>query len=191
MPPLRSGCLQMTTCLLYRPIHNASDQLAPQRDLDSLVMWSNKWGMKFNAKKCESIRNVRNGIHSRECTPSVARSCRRFQCSVLRPVRTSKTNLTGPNMLLPPPKILSNSTLAFLRRNLKTCPKKIKENAYTSLVRPVLKYGAALWDTYLGKDISSIELVQRRAARFVTNDYAYTSSVSDMIAERISVVTSD
>ena len=26
-------------------------------------------------------------------------------------------------------------------------------------------------------------MVQRRAARFVTNDYAYTSSVSDMIAE--------
>ena len=46
-------------CLLYRPIHNASDQLALQRDLDSLVEWSNKWGMKFNAKKCESIRMCR------------------------------------------------------------------------------------------------------------------------------------
>ena len=64
----------------------------------------------------------------------------------------------------------SNGTLAFLRRNLKTCPKKIKENAYTSLVRPVLEYGAAIWDPHLGKDISSIEMVQRRAARFVTND---------------------
>ena len=49
------------------------------------------------------------------------------------------------------------------------CPKKIKENAYTSLVRPVLEYGAAIWDPSLGKDISSIEMVQRRAARFVTN----------------------
>ena len=29
-------------CLLYRPIHNASDQLALQRDLDSLVECSNK-----------------------------------------------------------------------------------------------------------------------------------------------------
>ena len=46
-------------CLLYRPINNASDQLALQRDLDSLVEWSNKWGMKFNAKKCESIRMYR------------------------------------------------------------------------------------------------------------------------------------
>ena len=68
----------------------------------------------------------------------------------------------------------ANGTLAFLRRNLKTCPKKIKENA---LVRHVLEYGAAIWDQYLGKDISSIEMVQRRAARFVTDDYAYTSSV--------------
>ena len=76
-----------------------------------------------------------------------------------------------------------NGTLAFVRRNLKTCPKKIKENAYTTLVRPVLEYGAAKWDPYLGKDISSIEMVQRRAARFITNDYAHTSSVSDVIEE--------
>ena len=65
----------------------------------------------------------------------------------------------------------SNGTLAFLRRNFKTCPKKIKKNAYTSLVRIVLEYGAPIWDPYLGKDISSIEMVQGRAARFVTNDY--------------------
>ena len=45
--------------LLYRPIHNASDQLALHRDLDSLVEWSSKWGMKFSAKKCESIRMCR------------------------------------------------------------------------------------------------------------------------------------
>ena len=57
------------------------------------------------------------------------------------------------------------------------------ENVYTTLVRPVLEYGAAIWDPYLGKDISSIVMVQRRAARFVTNDYAYTSSVSDMMTE--------
>ena len=75
----------------------------------------------------------------------------------------------------------ANGTLAFLHRNLETCPKKIKENAFTTLVRPVLEYGAAIWDPYLGKDISSIEIVQRCAARFVTNDYAYTSSVSDII----------
>ena len=47
----------------------------------------------------------------------------------------------------------------------------------------MLENGAAICEPYLGKDISTIEMVQRRAARFVTNDYAYASSVSDIIAE--------
>ena len=43
-------------CLLYRPIHNANDQLALQRDLDPLVEWSDKWGLEFSTKKCGFIR---------------------------------------------------------------------------------------------------------------------------------------
>ena len=140
--------------------------------------------MKFNAKKCESIKmcQKRNPL-TRMYTISG---------QILQEVSSAwysdlwehqKQTWLVQTCCSYHQKILSNSTLAFLRRNLKTCPKKIKENAYTSLVRPVLEYGAAIWDTFLGKDISSIEMVQRRAARFVTNDYAYTSSVSDMIAE--------
>ena len=41
-----------------------------------------------------------------------------------------------------------------------------------------VKYGAETWNPYLGKDISSTEMVQHLAARLVTNDNAY-----DMIAE--------
>ena len=51
------------------------------------------------------------------------------------------------------------------------------------MVRSVLEYGATIWDPYLKKDISSIEKIQRRAARFVKSDYRYTSSVSRMISE--------
>ena len=168
-------------CLLYRPIHNASDQLEMQRDLDSLVEWSNKWGMKFNAKKCESIRMCRK---RNPLTRMYTISGQILQeVSSARYLGVNITNKLDWSKHVASTTKKSNGTLAFLRRNLKTCPKKIKENAYTSLVRPVLEYGAAIWDPYLGKDISSIEMVQRRAARFVTNDYAYTSSVSDMIAE--------
>ena len=53
MSPLRSGCLQMTVSCT-----DLSTKL--MINLPCSVIWtplsSNKWGMKFNAKKCESIR---------------------------------------------------------------------------------------------------------------------------------------
>jgi len=43
-------------CLLYRPIYETSDQHALQKDLDSLAVWCDRWGMSFNAAKCEVMR---------------------------------------------------------------------------------------------------------------------------------------
>ncbi|XP_071177850.1 uncharacterized protein [Mytilus edulis] len=75
----------------------------------------------------------------------------------------------------------ANSTLGFLRRNLNISSTSIKEQAYKSLVRPSLEYACSVWDPYLQQDIDSIEKVQRRAARFVTNKYRNTSSVGNML----------
>ena len=65
----------------------------------------------------------------------------------------------------------ANSTIGFLRRNLKHCPLKCKRTAYLSLVRSVLEYGCTVWDPYLQKDIDELERVQRRAIRFITGEY--------------------
>ena len=42
----------------------------------------------------------------------------------------------------------ANSTLGFLRRNLKYCPKDCKKTACISLVRSTMEYGAIVWDPY-------------------------------------------
>ena len=76
----------------------------------------------------------------------------------------------------------ANSTLGFLRRNLKASPEKLKELAYFSLVRSVLEYGCVVWDPHLVKDISEVEMVQRRGARFVKGKYRWDDgSVTEMI----------
>ena len=63
----------------------------------------------------------------------------------------------------------ANNTLGFLRSNLKIGNKKTKETAYKALVRPGLEYAATVWDPYTENEISSIEKVKRRAARWVSN----------------------
>ena len=50
-----------------------------------------------------------------------------------------------------------NSTIGFLERNLQHCPKKCRKNAYISLVRSVLEYGATIWDPCQKNDTEKFE----------------------------------
>jgi hypothetical protein len=43
----------------------------------------------------------------------------------------------------------ANSTLGFLRRNLRICPKECKKTAYISLVRSPMEYVYILWLLFL------------------------------------------
>ena len=75
----------------------------------------------------------------------------------------------------------ANNTTAFLRRNLSSCPADVKSTCYKTLVRPQLEYAATVWYPWTQSNISKIESVQRRAARFTLGDYRRTSSVSSML----------
>ena len=65
----------------------------------------------------------------------------------------------------------ANSTLGFVKRNLRHCPQKVKDQDYKSLVRPRLENGCIFWDPYRAYQKSWLEQVQRGAARFVTRTY--------------------
>ena len=69
----------------------------------------------------------------------------------------------------------------FLRRNICDCPTRVKEQCYKTLVRPVMDYASCIWDPNTKANIEKIEMVQRRAARFVKGDYDRTSSVTAML----------
>ena len=76
----------------------------------------------------------------------------------------------------------ANNSLAFLRRNLYSCPIYTKVQSYQTLGRPILEYASSAWDPYTHQNIDKLETVKRHAARFVTGDYRTPSSVSDMIS---------
>ena len=68
-----------------------------------------------------------------------------------------------------------------LNRNLKGCPKKLRDTAYISLIRPALEYSCSVWHPHKKSNKDKIEKVQRRAARFVSNNFRLNASVSELL----------
>ena len=75
----------------------------------------------------------------------------------------------------------ANRTLGFLRRNLNIGSVSIKQQPYFTLVRPLVEYACTVWDLHTQRNIQKLEMVQRQAARYVTNRHRNRSSVSDML----------
>jgi len=61
--------------------------------------------------------------------------------------------------------------------------KQLKEAAYRTYVCPQVEYCSTIWHPWQKHLTHRIEMVQRSAARYVKNDYQYTSSVTNMLRE--------
>jgi len=77
----------------------------------------------------------------------------------------------------------ANQSLGFLARNLSAASSCVKEQAYLTYVHPKLEFASTVWNPYHQKDIHMIELVQRRAARFVTKMYDHYSNVTTILSQ--------
>ncbi len=152
-------------CLLYREINSAEDQRILQKDLDSMIKWSNTWQMSFNPKKCfvvnvtnkKSIREANYSINSAALANVKHHPYLGVELDQQLSWRDHISSVTAK----------ANKTLGFLRRNLSKCAEKVKERAYLTLVRPQLEYASACWDPAKKTQVAELEMVQRRAVRFV------------------------
>ena len=165
-------------CLLYRQINDISDQIKLQKDLKSLENWAEDWGMSFNAKKCY-IMSIKNKApyfyklkdHILETVTSIPY------------LGVTISDDLKWNQHVGSISKKASSTLGFMRRNLRSCPKECRKAAYFSLVRSKLEYAATVWDPYYQQDIDRLENIQRRAARFISNDYRsrHEGAVTEML----------
>ena len=122
--------------------------------------------MRFNAKKCYILSIRRKSSHFYQLDGEILQQVDSnpylgLTISEDLQWKTHITNITKK----------ANSSLGFLRRNLKYCSEDCKRLAYIALVRSILEYGAVVWDPYQSRDILAVEKVQRQAARFIKNDY--------------------
>ena len=138
-----------------------------------------KWKICFHPDKCNIIHLTR-----RQQTNTYAY---KLHDHILEEVKQARyLGVTISNDLKWGPHInqiatKANKALGFLRRNLKINNKGLKQAAFKAFVRPVLEYSSSVWDPHTEEDSHTLEKVQRRAARWVTNRCRQTSSVGEML----------
>ena len=167
-------------CIIYRPVKTLKDAEALQKDLKILEKWVADWLMELNPTKCKTMSVTRSP------TPIV------HPYTLLgHTLETEKTDYLGVsiskdlrwNKHIDTIIAKATSTLGVLKRNLKTSRTLIKERAYNTLVRPKVEYCSTVWDPHTQENKKKLEMVQRRAARYVCNRYNNTSSVGSMLAD--------
>ena len=75
----------------------------------------------------------------------------------------------------------AHSVRGFLQRNLRQCSSSVKAKAYFAFVRPTVEYASVIWFPHTTCDITTLEALQRKAARFAYNDFLSYSSVTAMM----------
>jgi len=165
--------------ILYRNINSEEDILILQRDLSTIACWAQEWLMLLNISKCEHLTITTKG--------NPTKSTYKLNDQTLRQVNSAKyLGVTITQTLSWHDHIINicnkaNSARAFLQRNLRNCSPSVKSLAYNTYVKPIVEYASVVWSPYTKADITRIEMVQRRAARFVYNDFSSYSSVTSML----------
>ena len=171
-------------CLVYREVHSQEDRVKLQADLDALGAWSSRWGMRFNTSKCE-ILQVGKGSRTLPATHFYT-----LNGDVLKLVSSAKylgvlaTHDLSWSEHIRAISAKANAKLGWARRNLRGCPYKLRDIAYTTLIRPGLEYSDSVWDPTNKADVKLLDQVQHRAARWAKGKSKFEAcSVSALQSE--------
>ena len=165
-------------CAVFRKIRSLDDQELLQKDLQNLQEWEAKWLMEFHPQKCQLLQVTKRKALNTSYTMKGHKLTNAPTARYLGVDIDSKLTWAAH---ISRTAGRAKGTIGFLRRNLQQCPKPTREACYKTLARPQIEYAAAIWDPQTAKGKHQVEMVQRKAARFICNDHRWTSSVTKMI----------
>jgi len=151
-------------CVVHRKFINNADMEKFQKDLDRLGEWAVQNAIKINPSNSKAIRFTRARVkdtlnYSLLGTLIPEASSCKYLGIILRSDLSwaDQVNYTV---------IKAWKALHFTMRIIKKSKSNNKSLAYMLLVRPILEYGAACWVPYREGQISALESVQKKAAKF-------------------------
>ena len=167
---------------MYRVIESKDDTIKLQNDLNTLIKWEKEWAMEFHPTKCKVLRItnklniITNDYHMHGYNLKLVDNAKYLGVTINKKLswKPHVNNIVKK----------ANQTRAFLQRNLRSCTSDVKSQCYHTYVRPIIEYASVVWDP-IGDGNKHLrqrlEMVQRKAARFVCSDWRRTSSPTKMI----------
>ena len=166
---------------MYLAISSTTEGQILQTELACLEQWGKMWDMQYNPSECQVLHVTRK-------VKTLNTKCILNNVELESASATKYIGVTMADDLSWSPHIdnttkKAKQTFGFLKRNIRVHNKDLKSVAYKTLVRPQLEYASIVWFPHHDTDINKVEAVQRRAARWATRDYKYTTSVTAMLKD--------
>jgi hypothetical protein len=147
-----------------RAIKSEEDRAGLQAALDSLVRWSEKWGMKFNVNKCKVMHVGRGNAKSDyQMAGSVLGKTREEKDLGVIVVDTLKPAAQCAKAAKTAMSVLGQITRAFRYRD-----RRVFLQLYKQYVRPHLDFAVQAWSPWQQGDKDALEKVQRRAVGMIS-----------------------
>ena len=164
---------------LVRQIFDIRDCHALQRDLNRLNSWCNDWAMVAQPDKSVCLTVTRSTAPILHNYVLSERSLTRVQSMKCLGI-TLQADLRWDEHIKCVTGKASNR-LRFLMRVLRDFSAETKKVAYISMVRSLLEYAVSAWDPWGADQTRKLEMVQRRASRFITGRYNHDECVTDLL----------
>ena len=113
-----------------------------QQDLDSLSVWESQWDKEFDPSKCQVVQVTISRKASNSSYILHGHVLEFVFCA--RHLGVDISNGLSWNSGIDRITSKANSTLGFMKRNIKAQNVKVREAAYNTLLRPQLKYAALI-----------------------------------------------
>ena len=146
-----------------------ADREAMQSNINSLIEWSDKWQMSFNAIKCKVIHfgrnNPRHSYHMGGFAPggTVLEAVEKEKDVGVIIHQSLKPSTQCAKAAAKGKQVLGQMARSVTLRDRHTWPR-----LYCTYVRPHLEYAVQAWNPWLDCDIAALESVQQQALKYVS-----------------------
>jgi Reverse transcriptase (RNA-dependent DNA polymerase)/Endonuclease-reverse transcriptase len=166
-------------CVIYRVIQSPHDEEILQEDLNRIVDWAQNWHLPLNIAKCKCMRTKSGTVQENEVYYHINNQALE-QVKIFKYLGIQICEDLRWNEHIEFTINKANKMLGFLKHTMYKTTKAVKITTYKTLIRPVLEYGAVVWDPHQLYLQDKLEAVQRKSIRFVCNNYQQLESVTAM-----------